>query len=254
MTHWTPARTQLDDAAAAAFATLDAVFALEGEPVASDPLSRVLRVTVGGRRYYVKRYHRAAKNPLRRWFGRSRAQAEWENLQHFAAWGIPTATLVGWGLERRHGAFHRGALITAEIPDSTNLETLAAHSPGLLHDRETFERISRQAARIARALHAHGFTHNDLHWRNLLYRQDSGEVFLIDCPTGRFWYGPFLRYRIAKDLASLDKTARRILRRTQRLRFYLHYAGHARLDAADKAAIRRIMHAFEHRLRRKGRL
>jgi hypothetical protein len=42
------------------------------------------------------------------------------------------------------------------------------------------------------------------------------------CPAGTFWWGPFLRYRIVKDLACLDKVAKYHLSRTQRLRFYLN--------------------------------
>ncbi|MNF03998.1 hypothetical protein D3C80_2034180 [compost metagenome] len=65
-------------------------------------------------RYYVKRYWAAGKG-LRRWLGRSRVKAEWQNLKYFTQWGIPTAPVVGWGQERRAGAFHRGALITREL-------------------------------------------------------------------------------------------------------------------------------------------
>lgn len=248
MTGWTLARAALDDAAAQAFASLDAVFALDGEPVARDPLSQVLRVAVGSRRYYVKRYHGAGKNPLRRWLGRPRVQAEWENLQHFAAWGIPTATLVGWGLERQGGSFRRGALITAELARTTDLNRMAMDGDPRLADRRWVAAVSRQLAEITRRMHARRFTHNDLKWRNLLV-DDGAEprLYLIDCPAGEFWWGPFLRYRIVKDLACLDKVAKYHLSRTQRLRFYLDYAGKARLDAGDKRRLRRILGFFEGR-------
>ena len=81
---------------------------------------------------------------------------------------------------------------------------------------------------------------------NLLV-DEAGQVFFIDCPTGAFWWGPFLRYRIVKDLACLDKVACKVLSRTQRLRFYLQYRGRARLNAADKKRIRRIIGFFEGR-------
>ena len=116
----------VDAAAAGCFADLDAVFALEGEIVAKDSTTRTVRVEVDGRRYYVKRYHGLGKKPLRRWFGTPRVQLEWENLQRFADWGIPTARLVAYGLESQGGRFVRGALITAEIPDTTDLGKLAA--------------------------------------------------------------------------------------------------------------------------------
>jgi tRNA A-37 threonylcarbamoyl transferase component Bud32 len=95
-------------------------------------------------------------------------------------------------------------------------------------------------------MHAHGFAHNDLKWRNLLVNP-AGELFFIDCPTGSFWWGPLLDYRVIKDLACLDKVASQVLSRSQRLRFYLLYSQHVRLDAADRVRIRRILKFFEGR-------
>jgi hypothetical protein len=229
------------------FGALDAVFALAGERVARDPLSEVLKVGVAGRHYYVKRYHGAGKH-LRRWLGRPRVQAEWENLRHFAAWGIPTATVVAWGMERRLGAFRRGALITAELPRTTDLAHLANARDSRLADRRWVAAVSRQLAQITRRMHAQRFAHNDLKWRNLLV-DDAAEprLYLIDCPGGDFWWGPLLRYRIVKDLACLDKVAKYHLTRTQRLRFYLDYAGKRRLEAADKRSVRRITGFFDGR-------
>ena len=79
------------------FATLEAVFALSGERLTSDPLSEVVRIERDGIRYYVKRYHGAGKG-LRRYVGRPRVKAEWQNLKRFAKWGIATAPVVAWGM------------------------------------------------------------------------------------------------------------------------------------------------------------
>lgn len=236
-------------ASAAAFASLDAVFALAGEPIARDPLSEVLRVRAGAQRYYVKRYHGAGKNPLRLWFGRPRVQAEWENLLTFQRWGIATAPVVGHGLERRWGAFRRGALITAEIPSTTDLAELAAVDDPRLRDWHWLDSVITQVARATRILHQHRFAHNDLKWRNLLVTDDAAapRVYLIDCPSGSKWFGPFLHYRIIKDLACLDKVAKYRLSRSWRLRFYLRYRQQSRLAAGDKARIRRILRFFEGR-------
>jgi hypothetical protein len=35
-----------------------------------------------------------------------------------------------------------------------------------------------------------------------------GAAVLIDCPNGDFWRGFWLKYRITKDLACLDKVAK----------------------------------------------
>lgn len=248
MRTWTLTPAFADSLAAQAFPDLEAVFALRGEYITSDPLSDVTRVEVAGTRYYVKRYTGAGKNPLRRFFSRPRVRLEWKNLRAFAAWGIPTARLVGYGLERRAGAFVRGALITEEIRDTTDMARLARDSDAHLRDAAWVDAVSRQIANITRTLHTHRFTHNDLKWRNLLVTSgDAPTVYLIDCPSGMRWIEPFLSYRIVKDLACLDKVAKYQLTRTQRLRFYHQYTGRAQLDAADRKRIAHVLRFFEGR-------
>ncbi|MDP2242736.1 lipopolysaccharide kinase InaA family protein [Pseudomonas sp.] len=230
---------------AISFVDLDAVFALQGEPITRDPLSEVIRVECEGVRYYVKRYHGAGKG-LRRFIGRPRVKAEWQNLKYFAKWGIATAPIVAYGLERKAGAFIRGALITRELIGTEDMAQLAQRDAACLHDRTWVAQVSQQLAAATRTLHEHHFTHNDLKWRNVLVNA-QGELFIIDCPTGAFWWGPLLRYRIAKDLACLDKVAKYTLSRTQRLRFYLQYCGRQHLNAVDKRRVRQIVGYFEGR-------
>ncbi|MDR3298681.1 MAG: lipopolysaccharide kinase InaA family protein [Candidatus Accumulibacter sp.] len=234
-----------------AFASLEQIFALTGERITQAPLSEMLRVEREGRSYYVKRYAGNGKNAVRRWFGLRqwfsppRVKAEWRNLLAFREWGIPTARLLAYGIERRYGGFRRGALVTGEIRDTSDLARLAQENDARLRDRRWLSQVSAQMARIARRMHDAGFVHNDLKWRNLLVSEgQTPVVYVIDCPTGGFWWGPFLRYRIVKDLACLDKLAKYHLTRTRRLRFYLDYAGHSRLNADDKRRIRRIVDFF----------
>ncbi|MCY1183333.1 hypothetical protein D9M73_239430 [compost metagenome] len=75
----------------------------------------------------------------------------------------------------------------------------------------------------------------------------QGTVYFIDCPSGNYWVGFMLRYRITKDLACLDKLAKLHLSNTQRLRFYLQYRRRERLNASDKKRVRHIAHFFEGR-------
>lgn len=227
------------------FGSLDAVFALEGEPLTRDPLSEVIRVRRDGVNYYVKRYSGAGKG-LRRYLGKPRVKSEWQNLKRFAKWGIATADVVAWGLERNGAAYDRGALITRELPNTEDLSVLARRKDPRLGDRAWVERISRQLATYTRAMHDRHFTHNDLKWRNLLV-DDQDRLFFIDCPNGAFWWSFMLRYRITKDLACLDKLAKYHLSATQRLRFYLQYRQRARLNASDKKRIRHIIRFFEGR-------
>lgn len=232
--------------AARRFADLDTTLAAAGEVVARNAMSQVLRVRVNGGDYYLKRYIGLGERPLRRMFETPRVQVEWENLQRFSAWGIATAPLVAYGLETRLGRFVRGAFVTAAIPNAIDLKQLAVSDDPRLKSRRWWDGISHQLAQATRTMHAHNFCHNDLKWRNLLV-DDQGRLFFIDCPAGQFWRGPFLRYRIVKDLACLDKLAKYHLSRTQRLRFYLNYARKNRLDDADKRRIRKVLRFFEGR-------
>ena len=226
------------------FGSLAAVFALQGERITSDPLSELIRIERAGVRYYVKRYSGGGKG-LRRWLGRPRVKAEWQNLRHFAKWGIPTAPIVAWGLERRGGVFVRGAMITRELPGTLDLAEMAQRGDPRLRNGAWVRQVSAQIATATRRMHDHHFTHNDLKWRNLLVTGgETPQLYLIDCPNGGFWMQPFLGYRIVKDLACLDKVAKYALSRTQRLRFYLDYVKRQRLTAADKRRLRRILAFF----------
>lgn len=227
------------------FGSLDKVFALEGERITYDPLSELIRVKRQGVVYYVKRYRYAGKG-LRPYAARPRVKAEWQNLKRFAKWGIPTAEVIAQGLERKAGAFVRGAMITREIEQSRDLAYLAQHKSPLLQDPAWVKHVSAQVAQATRMMHAHRFTHNDLKWRNILI-DNQAQVYLIDCPAGTFWWGPMLRYRIIKDLACLDKVAQYHLSNTQRLRFYLQYCERTRLNAQDKVKIGKIVRFFEGR-------
>lgn len=230
---------------ATVFGSLEAVFALQGERLTRDPMSELIKVMHAGVAYYVKRYTSAGKG-LRRYLGKPRVKAEWQNLKRFAKWGIPTAHVVGFGLERDKGSFERGAMITRELPATEDLLALVKHQDPRLRDGVWVRRMSAQLAQHTRTLHDHHFTHNDLKWRNVLVDAD-GRLYLIDCPNGAFWWGFMLRYRITKDLACLDKVAKYELSATQRLRFYLQYRGRARLNASDKKRIRHIVTFFEGR-------
>lgn len=231
---------------ATAFGSLEAVFSLEGERLTKDRVSEVIRVEIAGIRYYVKRYRDAGKG-LRKILGKPRIKNEWQNMQRFKKWGIPTAEVVASGLERDNkGLFVRGAMVTKEIPNTIDLAQLVANKDPRLHDYQWVNNISAQLAKNTRKMHDHNFAHNDLKWRNLLV-DEQGKLFFIDCPMGAFWYGYMFSFRRIKDLACLDKVAKYQLTRTQRLRFYLQYRERPHLNTKDKKRIKRIVKLYEGR-------
>lgn len=233
-----------DSAAAVAFASLETVFALQGELVTRDGESSVIQVKAGGQVFYVKRYHATAG--LRSWFGRARIRLEPRNLLWFRQLGLPAAEVVAYGEDFCGSRTLRGYLVTAEQPASRDLAWVAANRPELLQDAGWIESVIRQVAEVARTLHRHRFCHNDLKWRNILVSLEPVEprICLIDCPVGQRWPLFLLRRRVIKDLACLDKVAKCRLRRTQRLRFFKLYRCCDRLSAGDKDMIRSVLAFF----------
>jgi tRNA A-37 threonylcarbamoyl transferase component Bud32 len=246
-THWRLMPRYSGGSTAQAFADLNRVFALAGDEMARDSISHVVRVQIGQTRYFVKRYEAGGKQ-VRRYVGPSRVRTEWENLLYFEELGIPTAPVVGYGQEYRLGRFKRGALITEELKETEDLASLAHRGFEKFNDPHWLRNVSAQLAGHTLTLHEQGFIHTDLKWRNILVNtQGNPHVYLIDCPSGRRVPGLLLERGITKDLACLDKVAKRQLSRTQRMRFYLQYAQRHRTTQADRKRIRRILRFFDNR-------
>lgn len=234
-------------ALAPVFGSLDRVFELDGPRVAVGSMGDVIYVEHEGEGYYVKRYVRAGGH-ANDWIGSPRVQREWRNLARFAAWGLNVPEVVARGYARRHGRFRRGALITRAIAHSADLATLARQGDARLRERRWRATVSDQVADALATLHRHGFCHGDMKWRNLLVTEGPvPRLFLIDCPAGQHWFGPFLRYRRVKDLACLDKVARHQLSRAARLRFYSRYRNIATLGVAEKRELRKVLAFFQGR-------
>ncbi|WP_448218814.1 lipopolysaccharide kinase InaA family protein [Endozoicomonas sp. 2B-B] len=245
--HWTISQDYQNSPAASAFSSLDKVFALSGQPITKDTLSNVRRVEVDNTGYYVKRYTRAGKG-LRRYIGRSRIKAEWENMLFFHEIGVPAAPVVAYGEEKKHGVMTRGALITREVENTWNLKMLVDQDLPQLYSRQWMGIVISQVAAATRKLHENNFIHTDLKWRNILVTKTENPVIaLIDCPAGAQMSGWLQKRNIVKDLACLDKVAKEVLSQSQRLSFYKQYAGVNRLNKSDKKLITKILGFFEGR-------
>ncbi len=241
---WQVNTEQIPGGCAGPFADFDAAFSLPGELVSKGPTNEVVRTSVHGVGYYVKRYW-CGGIWLRRCLGRSRARAEWRNLRLFNALDIPTPPVVAFGEQWGLSGERRGVLVTREQANAVDLAALARTGGPELQSRFWVQRVAHQIAGAVRKLHNNNFCHNDLKWRNILVtRQAAPTVYFIDCPAGRTWPGVLLKRRIIKDLACLDKVAKQRLSKTQRLRFYLSYANKASLDGQDKKIIRQVEHYF----------
>lgn len=228
---------------ASVFPDLDQAAACQGEFINENWMSQLVLVSAADRRFYVKTYASRGRW-LRRFIGRSRIRAEWENLQAFEKLSIPTANVVGYG-EQSQGGRYRGVLITEEVRGTRDLAALVLEEHEVLKNREWRLTVIRRLSDAVRKMHQAGFIHNDLKWRNILVElSPDPAVYLIDCPQGRYAVGPFLARGRVKDFACLDKIAQQRLSRSERLRFYLAASGRERLDAIGKREVRKILTFF----------
>ena len=219
------------------FASAKACHQLDGIVISDYGLNELRKVEACGQCYFIKKYHSRGRG-LRRFLGRSRARAEWENILLFQCLGIPTPRLVAYG---EYG--QNGVVVTAALPDVCDLQTYAQRELSSRFVESVIDRLSR----YVRTLHSHGFVHNDLKWRNILAKPDGEQVYIIDSPLGRHVPRLLIARRIVKDLACLDKVAKYRLTRTQRFRFYLRYKDMDRLRSEDKKEITRIQQFFKDR-------
>lgn len=230
----------------ALFPSLDESLTLEGEEINANWMSRLVKVSRTGKAYYVKSYTSRGRG-LRKFIGRSRLRAEWENLQKFSKLGIPCARVVAYG-ERRKLGVYSGVLVTQEVPDTLDLQSLVQQQHPIFLEQQWRRYVISRLSESVRTLHLHGFVHNDLKWRNILVKpRTDTEVYLIDCPLGRSMFGPFLSRGKVKDLACLDKVGKRKLSRQDRLRFFLAYKNRDRLNERDKMEVQKILNFFKGR-------
>ncbi|XOV86070.1 MAG: lipopolysaccharide kinase InaA family protein [Pseudomonadota bacterium] len=230
-----------------AFASLESAAAIRGTLINESKLSHLTRVEVSGKRYYVKVYHYAGRN-LRRFVGRSRVRSEWRNQRRFGDFGIPSARIVAFGEKSGLPGNRQGVIVTEEVPDSIDLFELARSEPARLADRRWVNLVIDRLARHVRSMHSHRFVHNDLKWRNILVDfSKCPEVYIIDCPLGRTLFGPLLHRGITKDLACLDRVAKRLLSRSQRLRFFKSYHQTDKLTDEQRQQMKQILRFFDGR-------
>ena len=191
---------------------------------------------------FASRWNGALRGTL---LGRSKVRREFDNLAWLRAHGFDAPQPVAWGEERGGGWLTRSLLISEGIPEplalSKFIRDLLPSRPASTR-RECIERL----AALTRRLHEQRFVHHDLFWRNIILTGESLDRFaLIDAHKGRVWRAGAERRSRAADLAALDAPAPWFFRRTERLRFFLLYRGHARLSPADKALLRATLRLAE---------
>lgn len=161
-------------------------------------------------------------------FGRrSRAEREFENLQHVGDSGTPCPRPLDWSSNTRFGFVSESALITAYLPDCTTLKQVLAEK------RTDAKRAERQtlvtaAGRLIGGLHRSGFLWCTPMPRNMLVVGDpaKGQIAACDTPQGiamrRSIHGTRLSLIDLFD-AAFSPSRRANYSATERMRWLLGY-------------------------------
>jgi tRNA A-37 threonylcarbamoyl transferase component Bud32 len=178
-------------------------------------------------------------------FGRSMLRKEYENLEKLAKCRLRSPELVAYRDHRFAGGVINSFIITKEIPQAMGVDYLANEWLGQQTDedrKKKTDELVREAARVVRKMHDHGFEHHDLFLRNMMVsEQNMSKLYVMDAPRGYFWPQVIMRKRRAFDLATLDSAATQSFSRSQRMRFMHLYLGCSRLTDEDKQLVRKVL-------------
>jgi len=199
------------------------------------------------KRYYYPRWRNRVRGTFRgTFFGLHRGESEFRALCRMRALGIPAVRPVAYGC-RRLGHFVTACfLITEEVPQAANLTSFANDVATGRRTVSGAQRraMARQLADQLSEMHAAGFAHGQLFWRNVLVRigpYGEPEFFFIDAQPPKRWQ------RLARngqwwlsELADVTASATPFTTRAERLRFVRHYFEVARLTPEIKDQIRTV--------------
>ena len=196
-------------------------------------------------RFFLKVYAYSGPWRLRTVFIAARAGREYRNLLRMAELGFQVAQPVAWGQERTLGFVSVSFLLTRAVEGAVDLRRLIDNpksAPFSMPPPAERRRLIEEFARTLRRAHDESFFVHTLRFKNLLLSCSGGRYTLsvIDVP-----FAGIMRYRLlpgagrVRDLAVLMKGARRLLSRTERMRF-------ARAYGADPALLRKAQ-AFQER-------
>lgn len=167
---------------------------------------------------------------------------EYSSGHQLTALGINTPRTICCG-EQWGALFEkRSFIITEKIPHAESLEKKLPYCFIQANGRHLKPRgdFITHLADFVKKFHQTGYRHRDLYFSHI-FHSDDGEFYLIDLARA---FKPLLlsrRFQI-KDIAQLHYSAPgSSFSNTDRMRFYLRYAGNAGLSREDKTFVRRVL-------------
>jgi len=165
------------------------------------------------------------------------------SARQLTAAGVRTPKTIAYG-EQWGGLFEkRSFVITEKIPAA---EALERKLPGYFDEPPTGTNLKRrrefiaQLADFIKTFHETNYRHRDLYFSHIFY-DNNGSFFLIDLARA---FKPMVLHRRfqIKDIAQVYYSAPGWhFSNTDRLRFYLGYAGRSKLTGSDKVFIRQVI-------------
>lgn len=151
---------------------------------------------------------------------------------------ISVPDVIAFGSRRSFGRWRDGFILTRAVPNAYSLDRLT-NCAGPLR-----RYLLDQTSALVSQMHAAGFYHIDLQWRNLLVSDDDTDapkVYVIDSSRGGLRCWRILReHGRLRDLSSLSKEARHRLTPREQLRWLRTYLGVRRFTPPHRALIRTI--------------
>lgn len=243
-----------DDLAALGLTLIDAVFSFgAGRNLTKDNLAKhrarfELNIGSPPRTLFLKRYDQPPiLGQLANWLvHRHRASTMFYDLDaanKLTAAGINTPKTIAYGRQWRLLFEKRSFIITEKIPNAESLERklpACFYAPPTPESLKHQRRFTAQLARFAKKFHQTGYRHRDFYFAHIFHSEQDG-FYLIDLQRA---FKPTVfaqRFRV-KDIAQLSYSApAKYFSKTDRLRFYLCYAGKNSLDTKDKSFIHRVV-------------
>lgn len=197
---------------------------------------------------YLKRYEKPplllqTKNFLAHRTVASCAMLERETSRKLSGAGISTPRVIAYGQQMRHLSERRSFIITEQLADAESLEKKLPdyfHAGASAGNIKLRRRFITELAEFVKRFHETGFRHRDLYLCHIFHGKD-GHFHLIDLARA---FKPALlsqRYR-AKDIAQLYYSApAKYFSASDRLRFFLKYAKHRRLEQSDKEFVLKVL-------------
>jgi heptosyltransferase-2 len=184
---------------------------------------------------------------LRNWLSararKSCGLLEFASTNRLTAEGINTPKTISYGEQWGALLEKKSFIITEKIPDAESLERKL---PDCFNGQATAEKLRlrrdfiTRLARFIKTFHETNYRHRDLYFSHIFYSDDGG-FYLIDLARA---FRPVVlsrRFQI-KDIAQIYYSApARHFSNTDRLRFYVGYAGQSKLTGRDKTFIRKVI-------------